>query len=88
MHMDVAELVMPVRVSADNRQMTRKLLPAKSLAKFLRLIHGQPVVRVVQWVEADGAMVTLNALALLVFAIAEIGAHTGNRKIIVKQHEE
>lgn len=45
MHMDVAELVMPVRVSADNRLMTGKRLPVKSLAKLLRLIRGQPVVK-------------------------------------------
>ena len=83
MHMDVAGLVMPVRVGADNRLMTGKLLPAKPLAKLLRLVHGQPVVRAVPWVKADNVMVALDVLALLVFAIAEIGAHTGNRKIFL-----
>ena len=83
MHMDVAGLVMPVRVGADNRLMTGKLLPAKPFAKLLRLIHGQPVVRAVPRVKADDVMMALDVLALLIFAIAEVGAHTGNRKIIL-----
>ena len=83
MHMDVAGLVMPVRVGADNRLMTGKLLPAKLLAKLLRLIHGQPIVRAVPRVKADNVMVALDVLALLILTIAEIGAHTGNRKIFL-----
>ena len=81
MHMDVTGLVMPVRVGADDSLMTGKLLPAKHLAKLLRLVHGQPVVRAVPWVKADDVMVALNVLALLILAIAEVGAHTGNGKI-------
>ena len=81
MHMDVAGLVMPVRVGADDRLMTGKLLPAKPFAKLLRLVHGQPVVRAVPWVKADDVMVAFDILALLILAIAEIGSHTGNRKI-------
>ena len=83
MHMDVAGLVMPVRVGADDRLMTGKLLPAKPLAKLLRLIHGQPVVRAVPRVKADNVMVALDILALLILAIAEVGAHTGNCKIFL-----
>lgn len=66
MHMDVAGLVMPVRVGADDRLMTGKLLPAKLLAKLLRLIHGQPIVRAVPRVKADNVMVALDVLALLI----------------------
>ena len=83
MHMDVAGLVMPVRVGADDRLMTGKLLPAKPLAKLLRLIYGQPVVRAVPWVKADDVVMALDVLALLILAIAEVGAHTGNRKIFL-----
>ena len=43
--------------------------------------HGQPVVRAVPWVKADDVMVAFDILALLILAIAEIGSHTGNRKI-------
>ena len=60
MHMDVAGLVMPVRVGADDRLMTGKLLPEKPLAKLLRLIHGQPVVRAVPWVKADDGVMALD----------------------------
>ena len=69
MHMDVAGLVMPVRVGADDRLMTGKLLPAKPLAKLLCLIYGQPVVRAVPRVKADNVMVALDILALLILAI-------------------
>ena len=83
MHMDVAGLVMPVRVGADNRLMTGKLLPAKPLAQLLRLVHGQPIVRAVPWVKADDVVVALYVLFLLIFSIAEVGAHTGNCKIFL-----
>ena len=83
MHMDVAGLVMPVRVGADDRLMTGKLFPAKPLAKLLRLVHGQPVVRAVPWVKADDIVMALDILALLILAIAEVGAHTGNCKIFL-----
>ena len=81
--MDVAGLVMPVRVGADNRLMTGKLLPAEPPAKLLRLIYGQPVVRAVPWVKADDVMMAFDILALLIHAIAEVGAHTGNCKIFL-----
>ena len=38
----------------------RKLLPEKPLAKLLRLIHGQPVVRAVPWVKADDGVMALD----------------------------
>ena len=72
MHMDVAGLVMPVRMGADNRLMTGKLFPAKPLAKLLRLIHGQPVVRAVPWVKADDVVMAFDILVLLILAIAEV----------------
>ena len=49
----------------------------------MRLVHGQPVVRAVSWVKADDVMMALDVLALLILAIAEVGAHTGNRKIFL-----
>ena len=39
-------------------------------------------VRAVPWVKADDIVVALNVLPFLVLAIAEIGAHTGNGKIL------
>ena len=55
---------------------------AKPFAKLLRLVHGQPVVRAVPWVKADDVVVALYVLPFLVLAVAEIGAHTGNGKIL------
>ncbi len=54
---------------------------AKFLAQRLCLINGQAVVRSVPWVEADDVVVGFHIFPLLVFAIAEIGAHTGYSKI-------
>ena len=59
------------------------MLFAKFLAQRLCLINGQAVVRSVPWVEADDIVVGLHIFPFLVFAIAEIGAHTGYGKIFI-----
>ena len=82
MHMDIAAVVVSVRVGADNGLVSGKLLPAKFLAKRLRPVYGQAVVRCVPWVKADNVVVAFHIFPLLVFPIAEIGAHTGNGKIL------
>ena len=60
-----------------------KLLPAKFLAQRLRPVYGQTVVHRVPWVKADNVVVAFYIFPLLVLPIAEIGAHTGNGKILV-----
>ena len=45
MHMDIAAVVVSVRVGADNGLVSGKLLPAKFLAQRLRPVYGQTVVR-------------------------------------------
>jgi len=81
MHMNVAGMVMPVRVGADNSLMSGKLCFAKFLAQRLRFINGQPVVCSVPWVKADDIVVRLHIFPFLVLAITKIGAQTGNSKI-------
>ena len=82
MHMDIAAVVVSVRVGADNGLVSGKLLPAKFLAQRLRPVYGQTVVHRVPWVKADNVVVAFYIFPLLVLPIAEIGAHTGNGKIL------
>ena len=81
MHMNVARVIVPVRVGADNGLVSGEMLVAKFLAQRLRLINGQTVVRSVPWVKADDIVVGFHIFPFLVLAIAEIGAQTGNSKI-------
>ena len=83
MHMNVARVIVSVRVGADNGLVSGEMLFAKFLAQRLCLINGQAVVRSVPWVEADDIVVGLHIFPFLVFAIAEIGAHTGYGKIFI-----
>ena len=53
MHMNVAAVVMPVRVGADQRLVSGKMLLAELLAQLLRPVYGQAVVCPVPWVKAD-----------------------------------
>ena len=81
MNMDIAAVVVSVRVDADNGLVSGEMLVAKFLAQRLRLINGQTVVRSVPWVKADDIVVGFHIFPFLVLAIAEIGAQTGNSKI-------
>ena len=72
MHMDIAAVVVSVRVGADNGLVSGKLLPAKFLAQRLRPVYGQTVVHRVPWVKADNVVVAFYIFPLLVLPIAEI----------------
>ncbi len=82
MHMDVAAVVMPVRVGADKGLMAGEMLFTELLPQRLRPVYGQAVVRPVPWVKADDIVVAFHILPPLIFLIAEIGAHTRNGKIL------
>ena len=53
MHMDIAAVVVSVRVGADKRLMTGKMFFAEFLSKRLCPVNGQTVVRAVPWIKAD-----------------------------------
>ena len=53
MHMDIAAVVVPVRVGADNGLVSGEMGGAELLAQLLRPINGQAVVCPVPWVKAD-----------------------------------
>ena len=82
MHMDVAAVVMPVRVGAYKGLVAGKMLGAKLLAQCLRPVYGQAIVRPVPWVKADDIVVAFHIFPLLVLPVSEICPHTRNGKIL------
>ena len=83
MHMDIAAVVVSVRVGADNGLVSGKMLGTEFLAQCLRPVYGQAVVRAVPWVKGNDIVVAFHIFPLLIFAVAEIGAHTRNGKIFL-----
>ena len=83
MHMNIAAVVMPVRVSTNKGLVSGKMLFTKLLAQRLRPVYGQAVVWYVTGVKADDIVVALYVLPFLVLAIMEIRAHTGDCKIFI-----
>jgi hypothetical protein len=63
--MDIAAVVVSVRVGADNGLVSGKLLPAKFLAQRLRPVYGQTVVHRVPWVKADNVEIEKQNAALM-----------------------
>ena len=82
MHMDIAAVVVAVRVGAYKGLVAGEMLGAKLLAQCLRPVYGQAVVRPVPWVKADDIVVAFHIFPPLVLPIAEICPHTGNGKIL------
>ena len=82
MHMNVAAVVMPVRVGADKGLVAGKMLFTELFPQRLRPVYGQAVVRPVPRVKADDVVVAFHIFPPLVFLIAEIGPHTRNGKIL------
>ena len=81
--MDISAVVMSVRVGAYQRLMSGEMLFTELLAQRLRPVYGQAVVWCVTGVKADNIMVALYVLPLLVLAVFQIGAHTGDCKIFI-----
>ena len=82
MNMDIAAVVVSVRVGADNGLVSWEMLFTELLAQLLRLVYGQAVVCPVPWVKADDIVVAFHIFPFLVFLIAEISPHTGNSEIL------
>ena len=82
MHMNVAAVVMPVRVGAYKGLVAGEMLFTELLPQCLRPVYGQAIVRAVPWVKADDIVVAFHIFPPLVLPIAEICPHTGNGKIL------
>lgn len=81
MHMNIAAVVVSIRVGANQGLMVGKMRLAELLLQHLRPVCGQAVVRPVPWGKADDVLVTFHIVPPLICSIAEIGAHTGNGKV-------
>ena len=80
--MDIAAVVMPVRVGAYKGLVSGEMFSTKLLAQFLRPVYGQAVVLCVTGVKTDDIVVALYVLPFLVLAVFQIGAHTRYGEIL------
>ena len=83
MHMNVAGMVMPVRVGADNRLMSGEMFLAVGKPQLLCFIYGQAVVRHITRVKADDVVVAFYILPLVVLAVFHIRPYAGECKILI-----
>ena len=83
MNMDIAAVVVSVRVGADNGLVSGEMLGTKFLSQCLRPVYGQAVVRCVPWVKGNDIVVAFHIFPFLVFTVSEICPHTGNGKIFL-----
>ena len=82
-YMNIAAAVVPVGVCTDDGLMTGKVFLAEFLSKTLCQIYGQSVIGNILGIKADDIVMTFDIFPFLIFAIAEVGSQTGNRKIFV-----
>ena len=80
--MDVAAVVVAVRVGADQGLVSGELLGAEPLPQCLGLVHRQAVVGTVPGVKGQDVVMALYVLPPLIFAIAEVGPHTGHGEVL------
>ena len=66
MHMDIAAVIVSVRVGADNGLVSGEVGGTKSLAQLLRPVNGQAVVCPSLWVKADNVVVAFHIPPALV----------------------
>ena len=83
MDMDVAAVVVTVRVGADQGLVSGELLGTEPLPQRLGLVHCQAVVGAVPGVKGQDVVMAFHVLPLLVFSIAEIGPHTGYGEVLL-----
>lgn len=81
--MDIAAVVVSVRVGADNGLVSGEMVGTKFLAQPLRPVYGQSVVYCVPWVKGNDIVMAFHIFPLLVLAVSEIGTHTRNGKIFL-----
>lgn len=81
--MNIAAAVVPVGMCTDDCLMTGKVFLAEFLTKALRQIYVQSVVGNILGIETDNIVMAFDILPFLIFAVAEIGSQTGNRKIFI-----
>ena len=72
MHMDIAAMVVPVRVGTDKGLVSGKMLFAVGQPQRLRPVYGQAIVGCVPWVKADDIVVALDVLPFAVLAVPQI----------------
>ena len=75
-------MIISVGMCANYRLMPCEMFLAKLLAQLLCLIYCQAVLNTVARVKTDYVVMAFDIAPTVVFAILEIGFHTGNGEII------
>ena len=83
MHMDIAAMVVSVRVGADKGLVSGKMLFAVGQSQRLRPVNSQAVVGCISWVKADDIVVALDVLPFAVLAVPQVCPYAGQGKILV-----
>ncbi len=83
MHMDVAAVVVAVRVGTDKCLMAGEVVFAKLFTQLLRPVNGQAVVRPVAGIKGNDVVMAFHIFLFLIFPVAEVCPHTGNSEILV-----
>ena len=82
-YMNVSTMAVPARMGTDKSLMSGEMLGTEFFSQFLCHVHSQTMIRHILRVEADNIVVTFHILPFLIFSVAEICPHTGNRKIFI-----
>ena len=82
-YMNIAAAVVSVGVRTDDGLMTGKVFLAEFFSKALRQIYVQSVVGNILGIKRNDIVMTFDIFPFLIFAVAEIGSQTRNRKIFV-----
>ncbi len=80
---NVARMIVTVGMCADNRLMPCEMLLAKLLAESLGAVNRQPTLNAVAWVKTDYVVMIFSVSLTSVFAVLEIGFHTGDCEVII-----
>ena len=83
MRVNVAAVVMTIRVRDDYRLMSGEMLLAKLRSERLRLIYRQPTIFCIAGIIADDIVMTFHIAALVVLLILQICFHASDGEVIL-----
>ena len=81
--MNVPAVIVTVGVGADNSLMPCEMVAAKLLAESLGAVNCQAVLNTITRGKTDDVVVGFDVTPTAIFAVLEIGFHTGDCEIII-----
>ena len=84
---NVATVVMTIRVRDDHRLMSGKMLLAKFHAEGLRLIYRQPMILCIPGIKDENVVMTFHIATLVVLLVLQICFHASDGKVILSAEQ-